>query len=1014
MTIDNVRENPFEMAGLGIPESPDVFEKDTPDRGKIVALATRRRPFDRLPVNSFFREPPKASPYHTRRAEDARQRAEEEVPDRLTHARNDLLAAGMRRRNADYADVADHNTMTLAYAQAYAECGLSVVDSHALNPRTGEGTGLAGGEPSAKIPRGAKWGLRASNDPEQITAFWTGEGEYPETKEGHAYPYAHIGAPRNVSITFPAGCGLFVVDEDGEEGMEAVRRLEVENGPLPKTAESISGSGVGRHRIFRCKRPILNTGSKLAPKVDIRGEGGQIIAAPSIHASGGFYRWKDGCAPWDGIADAPDWLEELAFNVSANNAPKPIRPSTRSSSGTGYTTVGFEAHLAVIGDGDDCEGFDAPIYRAACSWWSINPKGSAADLLEVLRGAILEAPCADDRAELRYATDGYLVNRIEQARCYIEANREEDEDAREPDKADAYVSEARAYFRQYGIEADIGPLLTQLGTDAAASIEEARATVARQMQGREADKAADPVAAEKAVLKSAAPTPRILAPLHDERLVDGKGFLIKPDEEPAIYKHYGIKPDDEHAYKRMRLEVRDQMTRNLMDRFEFVVIDGDAKLAIRQGPGEPVRIWKEATLANIYKNRAASYEEIGDKGRVKICQIKPADLFLYARDRDTFVDTCFEPDPVKAASAAQRGEYNIWTGFAVEPVEGDWSKLRGHIHDNICGGNDEYFNWFMTWLASMFARPGVKVPSTIAVLGEQGTGKSKVFDWVRKAIGCAALKVSSGRHLTGNFNAHLDGKIFLTCEEAFWAGDKTAGGVMKDLISSTTLQIEGKFANLVERNNYVNMVFISNNDWAVPVDGEDARRFFVLRVSNARKEDAKFFGEIDDQMENDGIEAMVFELMNWNPADVGLTWESLRTPPKTDELKSQVAQGLEGPMAHLAHILEEGVLSGRDEGGDVFHYDLSGDNPTRVVRTHLTAAMKVENGRGNKVAEARKAIEALLGEDAWHESKAVVTYYGEMNEGSRVDKTTTERVRYLDIPTLDDLTETLARYGRGQ
>lgn len=435
MNTQTAGASPFELTGL--PEDPTDEDTTLADtganpRGKVIELATRRAPHDRLPVvRRLFGggAPPKASLYHTQRAEDARQLAETQVPEWLAEARRVLFSAGLRRGHEDAADVADHNAMTLAYALAYAKCGLTVIDSHAIDPRSGEGTGVAGGKRSAKIPRGSKWGVRASFDPAEIVDFWTGNGEYPETKDGQVYRYARVSAPRNVSITFPPGCLLFVVDEDGEEGMAAVRALEAEHGELPRTATSISGSGKGQHRMYKTTRPILNTGSKLAPKVDIRGEGGQIIAAPSVHSTGGYYTWKEGCAPWDGIADAPEWLEELAFTASAKNAPKDVKGKVaRSDSGGAliHTGLRFEGFLTLIGDGDDREGFDGPIYRAACSWWGSNPDGNADDLVTILRNTILDAPCADDRAETWYATDRYLINRVDQARRYIAANREED------------------------------------------------------------------------------------------------------------------------------------------------------------------------------------------------------------------------------------------------------------------------------------------------------------------------------------------------------------------------------------------------------------------------------------------------------------------------------------------------------------------------------------------------------------------------------------------------------------
>lgn len=333
-----------------------------------------------------------------------------------------------------------------------------------------------------------------------------------------------------------------------------------------------------------------------------------------------------------------------------------------------------------------------------------------------------------------------------------------------------------------------------------------------------------------------------------------------------------------------------------------------------------------------------------------------------------------------------------------------------HIEHILCSGEEEYFNYVMGFLASTFARPGVKIPASLAFTGEQGTGKSKVFDWVRQAIGSAALKVSSGRHLTGNFNAHLDGKIFLTCEEAFWAGDKAEKGPLKDIISSDTLQIEGKFDNLVQRPNYVNTVFISNDDWMVPTDGEDARRFLVLRVSNEKKQDGKYFGAIDDEMENGGLEAMVYDLMHWNPEVIG-GWDGLRNPPKTDVLREQAGMSLEGPAAKLMDIISDGAVTGRMQDGTTFHYPLNQSEPTVVADPHLKALLNPTGGRGNVAKNANKAICDLLGANAPSgELKEHVTYQTSSNDNTPV--TTNDRVRTVTFPSLDDLGAVLRRYGR--
>ena len=269
-------------------------------------------------------------------------------------------------------------------------------------------------------------------------------GEYPANKAGETYKFAKVHQPRNVSIVLQPGCDLFVFDIDGEAGKAALAALVAEHGELPRTVKSITGSG-GWHFIFRTTRPIRNTASAIAPGLDIRGEGGQIIAAPSIHHSGNFYQWAEGCELGKcEIARAPAWLEELVLNASKITGkatePKATKAkSTRTKSTAPHDTVvgGFENLLATMGHGEELQGFDKPIYRAACSWWAANPDGDVLDLIDILYDVILEVPCVDGRAEERYATDDYLPERVEQARVFIET-----EMAKKADKAAQVETEA--------------------------------------------------------------------------------------------------------------------------------------------------------------------------------------------------------------------------------------------------------------------------------------------------------------------------------------------------------------------------------------------------------------------------------------------------------------------------------------------------------------------------------------------------------------------------------------------
>ena len=117
----------------------------------------------------------------------------------------------------------------------------------------------------------------------------------------------------NVGIVTGAVSGLVVLDVDPQHGgEESLRDLERRFGPLAETLEARTGGG-GRHLYFGHPGGELRNRVGLAPGLDLRGDGGLVVAPPSLHASGRCYAWRQGHDP-DAPAPAPlpPWLEALA------------------------------------------------------------------------------------------------------------------------------------------------------------------------------------------------------------------------------------------------------------------------------------------------------------------------------------------------------------------------------------------------------------------------------------------------------------------------------------------------------------------------------------------------------------------------------------------------------------------------------------------------------------------------------------------------------------------------------
>ena len=104
---------------------------------------------------------------------------------------------------------------------------------------------------------------------------------------------------------------LLVLDVDPRNGgAETMAALEERGGALPAAPETRTGGG-GRHLWFALGAPLAS--GPLGPGVDVKADGGIVIAPPSRHASGGVYEWRPGRGLDDvALVSPPAWLVALA------------------------------------------------------------------------------------------------------------------------------------------------------------------------------------------------------------------------------------------------------------------------------------------------------------------------------------------------------------------------------------------------------------------------------------------------------------------------------------------------------------------------------------------------------------------------------------------------------------------------------------------------------------------------------------------------------------------------------
>lgn len=140
--------------------------------------------------------------------------------------------------------------------------------------------------------------------------------------------------------------GVVVVDIDPGNGGDLAALIR--RGLAPATAHVVTGSG-GWHLWYRWPgRPVPCSAGRLAPGVDVRGDGGYVVIPPSTHPrTGRRYVWAD--RPRE-LVEMPSALVEACLPPSppVPTNGEPVRPTTASAEGISYPDRLLSAHLDAV------------------------------------------------------------------------------------------------------------------------------------------------------------------------------------------------------------------------------------------------------------------------------------------------------------------------------------------------------------------------------------------------------------------------------------------------------------------------------------------------------------------------------------------------------------------------------------------------------------------------------------------------------------------------------------------
>ncbi|TKD39918.1 primase-helicase family protein [Azotobacter chroococcum] len=271
----------------------------------------------------------------------------------------------------------------------------------------------------------------------------------------------------------------------------------------------------------------------------------------------------------------------------------------------------------------------------------------------------------------------------------------------------------------------------------------------------------------------------------------------------------------------------------------------------------------------------------------------------------------------------------------------------------ISDGDADGVAYFLCWLATLYQRPGLKIPSAILLYSRQSRmGKSMLFELLSRVFGPPMVGQAPGSMLHTKWKLDLvRNKRLMVFNELSRADKADHYEELKAFISERGLFAEGKGDKAREVPNTTHCIITTNNSDCLPLMDGDGR-FLVLRCEADRRPD-EYYQQLGAWMEGPGPALLAGVLAHYKfPAG----WDPYAPVPQTKAVKQTQREARGGPLADfICDLIERGKPPfDRDHGNvtgiiEQLHVEYPGNSRSfrlnnRTVPTALQVAGAVSVG----------------------------------------------------------------------
>jgi hypothetical protein len=251
----------------------------------------------------------------------------------------------------------------------------------------------------------------------------------------------------------------------------------------------------------------------------------------------------------------------------------------------------------------------------------------------------------------------------------------------------------------------------------------------------------------------------------------------------------------------------------------------------------------------------------------------------------------------------KHGCLNLWVGPTLVPVFGAWLNIHYFLFTVICSGKQSIYNYLIRYLAHALQKPQCKPGVMITLLGGQGIGKGTLMKIIMLIWSATTYKTNRIDDVVGQFNAAIEGVLWILLDEAQFSGDAKASTALKSIVTESTISINQK--NQAQRMiDSLHRIISATNQEHVGNRESDDRRDLTIRVSDIHKGDHAYWEMLNGCLEQETA-AMMHELQNMDISDFNVFKK-----PDTEELVNQKINSLSPDEAWWLECLHEGTTYG--------------------------------------------------------------------------------------------------------